>query len=548
MEIKIEEWTVGKLIEFEKENSLRVNHEYQRGLRWTNFQKQMFIDSIFRGYSIPAFYFHKTIASQSKNVFYDIVDGQQRIDAIKSFSDGAFELLDPTGDIGFKFPNFMKDDSCPWGGKRFAELQPNLQKQLKDHKIVVYEIKTNNVNSIRDLFIRLQGGTPLTPQDKRDSWPGHFTEFVLRVGGKKGVDKWYGCPLFTEIAKVNNESNRRQLVAQIFMLYWNIQKENKFCDIKSANIDEFYHSHVDFDEDSKEAKAFLKACNKLHGIFEENPKLVGHYLIHLFLLVNQLMAEYASGWESQLVNKWHEFDNRRQQASKDVKEGNEGVFNQYYLRYGLHAQTRSDSATTIRQRHVFFVEEMLELLNPEKLDKKRVLSNLERQTVFFRDKGICQWSRMKGHTRQVLWDEAEIHHVIPYSKGGKTDIGNSALVHPDWHPKTDQEVAEFRDWWQQNHPDNGNNQPRRSNGKKPVPPDGTKIKFLFNNKEHHGEYLGGKIVLTGDGGRSVTCSSLSDASRKVTNTPRNGWRDWFLLLPNQDEWIPADDWRRDQIV
>ena len=44
MEIKIKEWTVGKLIEYEKENSLRVNHEYQRGLRWTNFQKQMFID------------------------------------------------------------------------------------------------------------------------------------------------------------------------------------------------------------------------------------------------------------------------------------------------------------------------------------------------------------------------------------------------------------------------------------------------------------------------------------------------------------------------
>jgi len=106
MEIVVDAgWTVGSLIDFEKEGSLRVNREYQRGLRWTTSQKQMFIDSIFRGYSIPAFYFHKTKAARSGNVFYDIVDGQQRIDAIKSFSEGAFALLDPDKDAGS--PNML---------------------------------------------------------------------------------------------------------------------------------------------------------------------------------------------------------------------------------------------------------------------------------------------------------------------------------------------------------------------------------------------------------------------------------------------------------
>ena len=184
MEVKIQsEWTVGNLIEHEREKILQVNHEYQRGLRWTNMQKRMFIDSIFRGYSIPAFYFHKKQVSAGSitNTYYDIVDGQQRIDAIYSYSEGAFPLLDPSDDSGFRFPNFVKDDPCTWGGKRFAELDKELKRKLQDHKIVVYEITSTNDNSIRDLFIRLQGGTPLTPQDKRDSWPGNFTEFVLEV-------------------------------------------------------------------------------------------------------------------------------------------------------------------------------------------------------------------------------------------------------------------------------------------------------------------------------------------------------------------------------
>ena len=175
----------------------------------------MFIDSIFRGYSIPAFYLHKkqTIAGPFQTTHLDIVDGQQRINAIYSYSEGAFSLLDPSEDSGFRFPNFVKDIPCPWGGKRFGELPEELQIQLKNHRVVVYEITTENENSIRDLFIRLQGGTPLTPQDKRDSWPGNFTEFVLKVGGKSGVDKWFGLPLFKEIAKASNESRRRQLVA-----------------------------------------------------------------------------------------------------------------------------------------------------------------------------------------------------------------------------------------------------------------------------------------------------------------------------------------------
>ena len=541
--------TVGDLIDLEQEGSLRVNHEYQRGQRWTTSQKQMFIDSIFRGYSIPAFYFHKTTAVRSGNVFFDIVDGQQRIDAIKSFSENAFELLNPNDDMSFKFPIFMKNVSCSWGGKRFNELSDNLQDQLKQHNIVAYEIITENENSIRDLFIRLQGGTPLTPQDKRDSWPGNFTEFVLTIGGKSKIDRWYGLPLFTEVAKVSSEIRRRQLAAQIFMLYWTIQKESRFCDIKSSNIDEFYHSQVDFDENSKDAKNFLAICNRLYEAFQGKPKLVGHYLIHLFLLVNNLSKEYARGWEHQLAIKWQEFESRRKQAAEDVKNNRENELNRYYYRYGQLTQTRSDNASTIRQRHAFFVEEMLNLLAPRKLDAKRAFSDLERQAVFFRDMEICQWCRMNGASRRVSWDECEIHHVVPYAQGGETEIHNAALVHRECHPKSSEDVRKFNEWWGQSEstPSDASSPKSYQAAKHTQPPDGTKLKFSYANKVHEGEYWNGKIILTLNG-EERSCSSLSDASRVITGTARNGWRDWYFCLSGQDHWILADDWRKEQLA
>ena len=59
MHIEIrQDWTIETLIDLRSNQILRVNHGYQRGLRWTPIQKCMFLDSIFRGYSIPAFYFH----------------------------------------------------------------------------------------------------------------------------------------------------------------------------------------------------------------------------------------------------------------------------------------------------------------------------------------------------------------------------------------------------------------------------------------------------------------------------------------------------------
>ena len=538
------DWTVGRLIELDKESSLRVNPEYQRGLRWKSFQKKMFIDSILRGYSIPAFYLHKTVTQYSGNTFWDIVDGQQRIDAIKSYCEDAFELLDPSDDAEFRFPNFAKDTSCEWGGSRFSDLSDELQKKLREHKVVVFEITTENDNSIRDLFIRLQGGVPLTSQDKRDSWPGNFTDFVLVAGGKSGKDRWYGWPLFLEIAKMSNESRRRQFVAQAFMLFWMVRNEKRFCDIKSLNIDEFYHSQVDFDEKSEDAKQFKRVCDKLAGVFRGKPRLVGHYLIHLILFADLLIKEYAPGWENELTAKLHEFDICRNKAAEEMKNHGDSELRLFYLNYGRLTQTQSDNASTIRQRHAFFVDEMLKLLDPKMLDPQRSFSDLQRQIVFFRDKEICQWCRMNGNNNRVSWDECDIHHVEPHAVGGKTHLRNAALVHRNCHPKGEENVPRFRDWWDEvglSVRDESAARQRKQKDRK-LPPDGTMAKFEFGDMMYLGEFQDRKLALTGDQIGAVF-SSLSAASVELTGTSRNGWRDWYLRLPGQESWILADDWR-----
>lgn len=414
----------------------------------------MFIDSVLRGYSIPAFYFHKkqTSAAGFTNTLYEIVDGQQRIDAIHSYSEGAFPLLSK-----FKFPNFVQHADMPWDGKRFTELLDTEKKRLQSQVVVIYEITTSDDNEVRDLFIRLQAGTPLNSQDKRDSWPGEFTNFVLTVGGKKDVPKWYGWPFFKNIAKVSNESRRRQLVAQSFMLFWMQRREVKFVDIKSSTLDDFYCHQVGFDQSSDEAVRFKEVCDVLNKSFldSKKPFLLGHYVIHLVLLIDSLLDEYVrTQWTHNIVRSLKKFGERLKDATDATRQGRSSEYQEYYKEYGQWINNQSDNANSIRRRHAFFAKEMLDLIGPERRDQGTTFTRLQRKIVFFRDYEVCQFCKMIRDEDQIVedkrvdWADCVIYQVTP--DDGQTQLSsmeNAALMHLGCCPADDHNVERFRNWW-----------------------------------------------------------------------------------------------------
>ena len=145
---------------------------------------------------------------------YEIIDGQQRINALFDFREGAIKLFDPIKDEEeARFPQFIKNVSCPWAGKDFMGLDPVYQNLFDETELIYAKIDTSTDDEARDLFIRLQAGLPLNAQEKRDAWPGGFTEFVLHFGGKPQIKRYPGHDFF--IKKVNksiDRGNTRQLL------------------------------------------------------------------------------------------------------------------------------------------------------------------------------------------------------------------------------------------------------------------------------------------------------------------------------------------------
>lgn len=77
-----------------------------------------------------------------------------------------------------------------------------------------------------------------------------------------------------------------------------------------------------------------------------------------------------------------------------------------------------------------------------------------------------------------------------------------------------------------------------------LPPEGTSCRFVYKNKVYQAIIENNKITIFGKG----AFTSLSKASRIITNNSRNGWRDWEFRLPGELNWILADTWRRSRSI
>ena len=430
------------LVELMKAGMVKANPEYQRGEAWKLPQQRKLIDSIMRGYQLPIIYLHynKVVRAGMTRESYDIIDGQQRITALHRFVEGAFSLY-ASHDPNAHFPRFLQAKPCPWGEKRFQELSSDLQGQLLKTQIPVAYITDADDNEVRDLFVRLQSGFPLNAQEKRDAYPGHFTEFILALGGKPDILRYPGHEFFKNVLKMKPSQDRgrtRELAARIAMLFLERRREGPehFVDIGTQAIDNYYYEELDFDLNSTDAKRLESILDKLNQLLGSgtSPKLGIQDGIHLVLLLDSLWDDYTRSWESTFSQAQEKFSASLAEAKRLFREGQDSPA---WSQYGALTQA---NASIIQRRHRYYSEQMHALLGDlTPKDPNRTYGSLEREIIFWRANKKCRVC-----DAEVTWGEVEIHHVTPHSEGGKTDFENGVLVHKHCHPKTAEAVAALR--------------------------------------------------------------------------------------------------------
>ena len=149
MELESDKLKISELLELRRAEMLTVNAEYQRGAVWGDAQQKKLVDSIFRGYPLPLIYLHHKQLSTAglKRDSLEIIDGQQRINALYAFAEGRLKLFDPIKDEAkARFPEFIKAQACDWAGCNYAQLSPELQEKFLNTSALVRGTR-NNIHS-----------------------------------------------------------------------------------------------------------------------------------------------------------------------------------------------------------------------------------------------------------------------------------------------------------------------------------------------------------------------------------------------------------------
>jgi hypothetical protein len=264
---------IGDLVKAFEARSLLPNTEYQRGASWKPRQKAAFVDSVFRGYPVPALFLQEKKDPGLMGVpttRWEVVDGQQRLIALAEYAKDSFSTL---GVEELSIPSSLQGQKAPWADRFFRDLDTALQAEFTAMELQVFMLFDNvPPDEVRDLFIRLQSGTALSRQQIRDAWPGELSSYVVHIAGK--IKKRPRFDLFTLLDMRTRDADEsdnddyvpaRQLCAQLLLTFFERRRGGNFPSLSASALDQLYHKETDFEPKGEEARDFEAA---LEAAFE----------------------------------------------------------------------------------------------------------------------------------------------------------------------------------------------------------------------------------------------------------------------------------------
>lgn len=400
MEVNKRQWPILSVCSIK--SRIDTNPDFQRPAVWSTAQKQLLIDTIIRGYDIPKFYWRKTSRSPEN---YAVVDGQQRLRAIFDFQAERISLprdADPIEGIAV-------------AALKYSQLPEDLRLRFETYALDVVVLSESSEDDVRDMFLRLQNGTSLKAQEKRNAMPGNMRGFV-----KSLVEHVF----FARCNFSNSRFTHDHVAAQMTL----IELSGGPCNVKNANLNAMYAEHADFDAGSTKARKVRRVLDYLGRAFPERaPELERFSVVSLFGLVSHCTERYAFRDTESALREWFIKFERERYEQLELPEDQVSAD---LVQYREHTSHSTDSQASLEWRQSFLLQRFLQAIpHLELKDEQRLFSQEQRKAIFRRDEGVCQL-RIRCEGRRCEWDAWEADHRVAWSQGGKTTVANGQVACP----------------------------------------------------------------------------------------------------------------------
>ena len=160
---------------------IELQPDFQRGEVWSSSKRKKLIDSILRDWRIPPIHF-----VQGHNEIDEVLDGQQRLAAIRDFYNGQFCI---DGQIEPKDESILALD-----GRFYKDLPNEWKRRFNRYSINIVRLTEFKPSEPAELFYRLNQPTALTSAEQRNAYMGatrdqvkHLSDMFVKLGASKEV-------------------------------------------------------------------------------------------------------------------------------------------------------------------------------------------------------------------------------------------------------------------------------------------------------------------------------------------------------------------------
>lgn len=368
--------------------------DYQRDYVMDQKQASKLIESVLMGIPVPTVYLCEELDGT-----HSIIDGQQRMTSFVKFLKNEFSLKG-------------LEELSELNGKCFSDLDKNMQRNIKTSTLNSIILTKESQELKYEIFARLnQGSIRLTPQELRNCiYRGTFNNMLEDIAKNNKT-------LQTLFIENNTRKKYQEYILRFFAL-------RNFNDYSSSMLKTMNLYMVDHQNDNE------KNIEDARRLFNSKIDIIKQVFGNLAFCAydrtkGQFMNKFSGSVYDSIIIACSMFDNHILMSHADMIRRQVEELKKNNLNYQDYTYAATGSKDRVVGRIMLIYNTISEIVGKGNTANSQRNFDYDIKEKLFNEGYICSYC---GNEILKI-EDAEVDHIIPYSRGGNTTEDNAQLLH-----------------------------------------------------------------------------------------------------------------------
>lgn len=411
MEINVDknDYSIDQIYSMYKNWGIEFQPDFQRKFVMDDKKASKLIESVLLGIPIPTIYLNREVVNVwgEEKIVLSVIDGQQRLTAFCNFKDGKLVLkwLEERPDLNWKTYKTL----------------PSKEQSILDMEtlrcIVIKEWSREDLKY--EIFARLnQWATSLKPQELRNCiYRWNFNDLLKELADDK---KHHVVELFWWAKKEESKRNLRMEYEENILRFFAFRNINDYDSSMWKTMNNYMAKNQNLSEDELKSlkKLFFDTLDAVYKSLWENAFMAyekdkGMFRKFSWSVYDSIMVPFSEYRPIDIIQHADEIAERIRRIKL------------YDESYHASAYAASWSKDKVKYRSEVIRNVLKEIIWEKSTTETRCFPNRVKERLWEEKEHVC------GICNQVILhkEDAEVDHVVPFSKWWETTYENAQLVH-----------------------------------------------------------------------------------------------------------------------